>query len=1268
MTNKPFSGNSGGSSSPHSEDDNIFTTDVVELVLGISEGPINRLVDGAKGFYAGDTPLRSQTGDQNVGTFELTFLRGKEEGQDIKSKLGGFASSTSVGVSLSPSVDIVRQGTHTNIDYLDIRVAVNRLAKEDKKGSWNNEGKFQIQYRKVGASTWKDVKTVLSSPPPDETDDGANMQKSQGYVKKSKVSISPGDRVAYWQTTPVPILTDKNAIWFKVDDNNRPRRVNSAGTAWENIPGATFSSGVWTWNGPSAWGNDNTFKAYVNARKPKNANQGDFWLRVPDAENAETLSLTYLYNGNTFVIAGGSLSPGGFNNGENTTIEEDGIVVVKGRVSSTIIKEFRIPVDNYNGLWEMKVTRITPADDGEHFFDITWESFQEVTSKNLNFPALATSQLVIGSSDQFSSIPDFWGLYEGRIVRVPSNYDPEDRTYSGIWDLTWKQAYTNNPAFVGNDLVFNDRYGMNAYYPITMTDMDVYAAGQWCDYICADGKPRFTFNGLISSPLGGREAINYIFGIFGGRFFDDGNGKGAIKIDDQATASMVFSAENVEDGLFIYSFTDIMSRANDITVTFDNPELDWNQDRRRVYDQDHIDKYGRIPLNFEAVGCTDEQEAVRRGRYRLITATTEVMTVSFKTNRKGLYLSPYDVVLVSDDDMDNGLSGRVQSLTGLNQINLRDPIYLEPGFNYTLVYDYFTGTRFEVRTIDINNGISGSRMSIPLQDNLPSDTPEQMVFSIQRRDGTEAPKAFRIISLGEVDNEPDKIEVQAVEINRNKWLYIDGYIHTPELVDYINTHPNRLPDPVPEVRCKAKAIKTGRSFIYDVELDWDPSPSSTAIIYDIYYSRNNSQMVKAGETRQKRMEFHHIKQGEYVFQVIARNHKHLQSDPTNIEHRLRGDLSQYDTVENLVLVDEVSALTYQTRAPLFEWDPVESGAHDKYVVQIRNPDTNALIKTRRTQRTRWRYAYDDNKTDHSGTPARRFKVRLYSQDQNEQWGDPTDIVVNNPAPPVPSNIAVEDTVSGAFVTYDKPTKRDWVGVIIYASTTTGFTPGSGNVKYQGPDTSVRLKLNKHQVWYVRVASYDVFGDTGLNVSGEYVVNTDAELDEDDIEDGAVTRTGTMSVKNQPWVSLSGNKNWTGNTVKTRYTESVVLDTFTAFNPFTNPIKIDGNIQISNRLVGAGAASSGQNLVSSTVVLEYQAPGTATWLPLNRLRIDSRGSTDAIKGERIVGSFGMDHPVKASGNHKYRLRLIVVHKRAYTAGLTGCDVLVRGNLTFLWLKK
>ena len=104
----------------------------------------------------------------------------------------------------------------------------------------------------------------------------------------------------------------------------------------------------------------------------------------------------------------------------------------------------------------------------------------------------------------------------------------------------------------------------------------------------------------------------YIAGSFNATFFDDLNGKAYLRVDKDDTAVNIFTKENIYEDDFEYSYTDISTRYNDITVTFKNPDLDWVTDRRRIFDQDLIDQNGRIPLDFVAVGCIYEHEAIRR--------------------------------------------------------------------------------------------------------------------------------------------------------------------------------------------------------------------------------------------------------------------------------------------------------------------------------------------------------------------------------------------------------------------------------------------------------------------------------------------------------------------------------------------------------------------------------------------------------------------------------------------------------------------------------
>ena len=636
-------------------------------------------------------------------------------------------------------------------------------------------------------------------------------------------------------------------VWFKSNASNAPFVIiaehwfaakNSAFVpetggsfpywTWEQYDevGTTLKSRAWT--GPSYAGG--LLYASDDGGPPR---PGDYWLQT------DTGQLMY-YNGTNWVTA---------NHGEHATeyppseFAGSGAVSVYQRIiSSPVVWQFRFPVPRLAVPIEVRITKTsysTHDDIPKWYSDVTWESAVAHIARQFRYPNLAIAQINAQASGNFSSIPDFSGIYYGRIVKVPSNYDTTNKTYAGTWDGIWRMDWTDNPAFIVKDLVENTTYGMGTFYHVSINDWDVYDAGQWCDSRAADGNPRFTFNGLIAEPRIGKEAIDYVCGIFSGRFVDDGNGYARILIDRSDTpAVQLFTKENVELGAFNYSFSDPTTRYNDLTIAFTNPDLDWQTDRRRLYWQTAMDDFGRVPYQFVAVGCTHVYEAYLRGRYVIVTSQTETLIVQFKTSRNGLNLNPYDIVLIADEliygkppnaedlsgyfiqttgnftpllaantnqplfiseyDLpeaatvyDKLKTGRIvlgqnsalgytggvittkSSLTATDAytVLLRDPIYLEAGLAYFVTFQTLTGTA-EYR---VDPSWAGSikydlRVTTPITQQLP----EKAVFSLRVEGLSDIPKPFRVLTIAPTDSD-DVVEVTAVEVNRKKWEYVDGF-------------------------------------------------------------------------------------------------------------------------------------------------------------------------------------------------------------------------------------------------------------------------------------------------------------------------------------------------------------------------------------------------------------------------------------------------------------------------------------------------------------
>lgn len=454
---------------------------------------------------------------------------------------------------------------------------------------------------------------------------------------------------------------------------------------------------------------------------------------------------------------------------------------IGGKTTSAYVKEIRFPVEvleDEKEAYEVRVTKLSYDVSSWRTSIISWESVQEIDSKQVEHANTAMCHLTINSGDQFSSIPQFSGIYKFKKVKIPSNYDPVNRTYEGIWDGSFKIAWTDNPAWCLYDLVMNDRYGMNSYAYVVLDKWDTYEAGRWCDEMVDDGRggkqPRYTCNIYISDARNGKDQLVYMAGLFNAVLVEESNGYLRLKVDKDDPAVMLFTPQNVTSDGFVYTFTDPETRYNDITVAFTNPELDWKSDRRRIYNNDEITKNGRVPFEYAAVGCIYEGEALRRTYYKLITSITEKLMVQFSTNRVAQVLSNYDVILISDPTMGYALSGRIESIDENDRkiINLRDSIYLEAGIEYKVQFTVPEGV-YDTSIESISG--NGSLYQLILKDPLPENIPERCVFTISGSAKTGTPKPFRVMSISEVAGNPDTFTINAIEINRNKWDAVDNF-------------------------------------------------------------------------------------------------------------------------------------------------------------------------------------------------------------------------------------------------------------------------------------------------------------------------------------------------------------------------------------------------------------------------------------------------------------------------------------------------------------
>ncbi|HAH4677210.1 TPA: host specificity protein J [Escherichia coli] len=300
-----------------------------------------------------------------------------------------------------------------------------------------------------------------------------------------------------------------------------------------------------------------------------------------------------------------------------------------------------------------------------------WSSYTEIIDVKQCYPNTAIVGLQV-DAEQFGGQQMTVNYHiRGRIIQVPSNYDPEKRTYSGIWDGSLKPAYSNNPAWCLWDMLTHPRYGMGKR--LGAADVDkwaLYAIGQYCDQTVPDGfggtEPRMTFNAYLAQQRKAWDVLSDFCSAM--RCMPVWNGQTLTFVQDRPS-DVVWPYTNsdvvVDDnGVgFRYSFSALKDRHTAVEVNYTDPQNGWQTSTELVEDPEAILRYGRNLLKMDAFGCTSRGQAHRAGLWVIKTELLETQTVDFTLGSQGLWHTPGDIIEICDNDYAGTLTGgRVLSI------------------------------------------------------------------------------------------------------------------------------------------------------------------------------------------------------------------------------------------------------------------------------------------------------------------------------------------------------------------------------------------------------------------------------------------------------------------------------------------------------------------------------------------------------------------------------------------------------------------------------
>ncbi|BDV87616.1 phage host specificity protein [Escherichia coli] len=511
-----------------------------------------------------------------------------------------------------------------------------------------------------------------------------------------------------------------------------------------------------------------------------------------------------------------------------------------------------------------------------------WSSYTEIIDVKQCYPNTAIVGLQV-DAEQFGGQQMTVNYHiRGRIIQVPSNYDPEKRTYSGIWDGSLKPAYSNNPAWCLWDMLTHPRYGMGKR--LGAADVDkwaLYAIAQYCDQTVPDGfggtEPRMTFNAYLSQQRKAWDVLSDFCSAM--RCMPVWNGQTLTFVQDRPS-DVVWPYTNCDvvvddNGVgFRYSFSALKDRHTAVEVNYTDPQNGWQTSTELVEDPEAILRYGRNLLKMDAFGCTSRGQAHRAGLWVIKTGLLETQTVDFTLGSQGLRHTPGDIIEICDNDYAGTMTGgRVLSIDAASRTLTLDREVTLPE----------TGTS----TVNLING-SGKPVSVditahPAPDRIQVSTlPDGVATygvwglslpSLRRR-------LFRCVSIRE--NTDGTFAITAVQHVPEKEAIVDnGASFEPQS----GTLNSVIPPAVQHLTVEVSAAD-GQ---YLAQAKWDTPRVVKGVRFSLRLtsgSGEDSRLVTTAITADTEHRFSGLPPGEYTLTVRAINSYGQQGEPATTTFRI----------------------------------------------------------------------------------------------------------------------------------------------------------------------------------------------------------------------------------------------------------------------------------------------------------------------------------------------------------------------------------------------
>lgn len=798
--------------------DSLRSTSYARVLDLVSEGEIEGLVNGLQSVYLDGTPIQNPDGSTNFTGVSVALVTGTQA-QDPLPGIPATESAKAVGVAVVAATPVVRTITDATVDAVRVTLSFPGLSQQDTTNGDLNGTSVQI---------------------------AIHVQSNGGGYVAQSIGRE-------WRSSPIPAVVSATGIALDVSWSPTGAADENGNTLYASITYQVqyrvVGAGSWT-----------TYKtdSFTTSDFGYGVDENGYTTILYPSRTYDILGLVdALYEARVFKTSGdGSLTLYGFR--VYTTIPFD---TITGKTTSTYQRSYRIPLTG-SAPWDVRVSRITPDSTSSALRNATvFSSYTEITDESFSYPNSAVVAVSVDAS-QFQSIPSRGYDLKLLRVRIPSNYNPVTRVYTGIWDGTFVVAWTDNPAWCFYDLLTNTRYGLGSFLTAAQVDKwALYTIGVYCDEMVPNGlggqEPRFRCNLYLQTQAEAFQVIVSMASIFRGMAYWAAGAITAVQ-DAPADPVFLFAEANVEGGLFTYSGTAKQARHTVAMVTWNDPTDQYKTKPEYVEDLDGIARYGIVPTTVAAVGCTSRGQAHRVGQWILYSERLETEGIAFACGTDATYLRPGNIFAVQDAHRAGiRYGGRIVSATA-SSITIDQAITISSGQTYTIQVVLPDGTL--ATKILTNAPGSATVLTVSVNFAVPPVSPAVWVVTSSAL----SPRLYRALSITEVERH--QYQVAGIEHNPSKYDAIElGLTLTTPRVSTITAVPST---PQNLTISESLSIRQGAVKAI-VTIEWEPVERANR--YRVEYRRDSGNYVALAEVRQASAELIDAIPGFYELRVVAVN-------------------------------------------------------------------------------------------------------------------------------------------------------------------------------------------------------------------------------------------------------------------------------------------------------------------------------------------------------------------------------------------------------------